>query len=319
MSSVAAILTGMQLLVMCFMGAAPRVPWLVSGVADDGGRGGILSIPSAASLAHCPTRCGEAGISYPFGTAPGCFRQGFELTCDHSTRLFLTNNTTEILAADVNSAYASIAFNITLTPGKTTYTGSWESPAEGLNIDFGSYMYVVGCDIEVVLFDSGTNLTIGSCISMCLDNKALMGKVDVAVHGQCNGLGCCSIGLSAYMRGFRFTLSRRRDGVKTRSRSSDAEPSIVKVFLTEQDYFFDTRDLYSSWIIGNFPVKLIVFITDQPSCEVASANKGTYACSPGSSCGMRKSGAGYSCYCNDDPTSVGGNNPYILDGCIEGP
>jgi len=210
MSSVAAILTSMQLLLMCFMGAAPRVPWLVSGVADAGGPEGILSIPSAASLARCPTRCGGARISYPFGTGPSCFRQGFELTCDNSTRLFLTSNhTTEILGTDVNSAYASIAFKITLTPGKTTYTGSWESPAEGLSIDFGSYMYVVGCDIEVVLFDSGTNLTIGSCISMCLGNKTLMGKADAAVHGQCNGLGCCSIALSAYEY-FARALARPR-------------------------------------------------------------------------------------------------------------
>ncbi|CAL5020974.1 unnamed protein product [Urochloa decumbens] len=320
MSSVAAILTvnGMQLTLMCLMGAVSRVPWRVSGVGD-GVRGGISSIPSTASLAHCPTMCGTTGISYPFGTAPGCFRQGFELTCDHTTqppKLFWANSTIQILGTEISyysSVYASIAFSVTLTPGKTTYTRSWESPAEGLIIDFSSYMYVVGCDIEVVLFDSGTNLTIGSCISMCIGDKALMLKVAVAVHGECNSLGCCSIGLSQFIRGFRFTLSRR-EGVATRS---DAEPSIVKVFLTKEEYFFDTMDLYSnsSGIGGNFLAKLLIFATDQPSCELASANKQTYACSLGSSCGMVKSGGGYFCYCNP---SVRGNNPYILDGCIAG-
>ncbi|KAG2650987.1 hypothetical protein PVAP13_1NG418795 [Panicum virgatum] len=44
--------------------------------------GGLLHIPSAASLAHCPSRCGGG---QPFGIGSGCFRQGFELTCNHAT------------------------------------------------------------------------------------------------------------------------------------------------------------------------------------------------------------------------------------------
>jgi hypothetical protein len=143
-----------------------------------------LYVPSNASLAHCPTSCGNVSFSYPLGTAPGCFRQGFELTCDHTfrpPRLFWLNSTVQILDAS-NMAnpivYGSIGFSITMTAaGTSTYTRSWESPAKGLSIDSDNSMYVVGCNVEVILFDTGTNLIVGSCgISICLGDKSLMRK-----------------------------------------------------------------------------------------------------------------------------------------------
>ena len=49
-------------------------------------------------------------VSYPFGIGPGCFRQGFELTCDNTTgspRLIfqLGNNSTQVTSIDVGSNY----------------------------------------------------------------------------------------------------------------------------------------------------------------------------------------------------------------------
>jgi len=181
-----------------------------SGVAGAAG-GGILSVPSAASLAHCPTRCGDAEFHYPFGTAPGC------------------------------SGRAS------------------SSPATTPR----------------------------------------------------------SIALPEYLQGFRFTVSSsrsRRNGVVAQpDADADAEPSInVKVFLTD-DYEFDTSDLYSSWVNRSVHTSLEIFATDEPSCEIASANKETYACSSGSICQTGKWG-GYFCYCNPHVSG----NPYVLDGCIEG-
>ncbi|XP_066332014.1 wall-associated receptor kinase 3-like isoform X2 [Miscanthus floridulus] len=324
-SVVTAILIGTQLLLTCLLGSSvPRASGRDSGFAGAGGAPGgggrgILSVPSADSLAHCPTRCGDAEFLYPFGTEPGCFRQGFELTCDTTTqppRLFWANSSTQMLGTDGTDhyfAYASIGFNITVTPGTSTYnsTGSWESPAKGFVIDSDTRMYLVGCDVDVVLFDTGTNLTIGSCSSSCPGDRATMamGMVRMEPENNCNGFGCCSIALPEYLRGFRFTLSSR-DGVRAQP---DAASSTAKVFLTDGNYVFNTSDLYSSWINQSVHTSLEIFATDQPSCEIASANKETFACSPGSLCQTGEWG-GYFCYCN--PRVSG--NPYILDGCIEG-
>ncbi|WVZ74652.1 hypothetical protein U9M48_022812 [Paspalum notatum var. saurae] len=306
------------LLLMCLFGAAPRA----SGRAS---RGGILSVPSAAALADCPTRCGDTRFSYPFGTEPGCFRQGFELTCDHTTNppsLFWANSTTQVVGTtgEVDDDYYSdsllfiIGFSITMTPGTSTYSRSWEPPARGFTVTSSNDMYVVGCDVEIVLFDGRTNQTIGSCASTCLGDEALMGATAVV---SCNGFGCCSIGLPENLQGFHFTLSRR-DGVTPRS---DAGHSSAKVFLTDQAYEFNMADLSSSWVnASEVQTDVMVFVTDQPNCENASANKETYACVSGSLCEDNNYvppvavGGGYSCYCNPR----GSGNPYISDGCIEG-
>uniref|UniRef100_A0A0E0GA33 Protein kinase domain-containing protein n=1 Tax=Oryza nivara TaxID=4536 RepID=A0A0E0GA33_ORYNI len=301
---------GMSVLLMCLLGAALPRP-AATGVGD----GGITYIPSAAYLqAHCPSRCGDAEFFYPFGTSPGCFRQGFGLTCDNTTvppRLFWGDTTTQILSTDPtdrNFIYASIAFNITMVPGVSVYRMSWESPANGFYIDSDTAMYVVGCGVEVYLFDKDSNVSIGYCKTMCMGNKTSMEKALAAVVGGCNGLGCCRIDLPAYIRGFEVTASR----VDEKTARSESWPPTVYVFLSE-DYNFNTTDLYSPWTSKRVFTSLEAFVMDQPSCESALANKASYACSTNSLC-QNMSGGGYMCYC--DPVSSSGANPYVLDGCI---
>uniref|UniRef100_A0A0E0DC50 Protein kinase domain-containing protein n=1 Tax=Oryza meridionalis TaxID=40149 RepID=A0A0E0DC50_9ORYZ len=63
---------------------------------------GIVSFPSAATLAGCQRSCGNLTFDYSFGIGSShCFRQpDFELICDNTTqpsRLLFRNDTTEIL------------------------------------------------------------------------------------------------------------------------------------------------------------------------------------------------------------------------------
>ncbi|XP_037454400.1 uncharacterized protein LOC119324732 [Triticum dicoccoides] len=75
-------------------------------------------------------------IPYPFGIGPDCFRQGFDLTCNHSTkhpRLFLGSSTIQVTDIDAYSGVVStpIIYNLTTMSGTNTYDIMWKAPAKG--------------------------------------------------------------------------------------------------------------------------------------------------------------------------------------------
>jgi hypothetical protein len=284
------VVAGVLLLVlMVFVSSAGRsLADDVHGSSRAGGSGGLLHIPSAYSLAHCPSRCGDVNISYPFRIGRGCFRQGFELTCDHTTHppklLFGNGTTTQITSQYFGTNYgtAHIGFNVTMSPGVDTYV-SWKTlDDEGLIIDgdFGNNLFVVGCNVDVVVFgDNMTTDPIGSCMSMCTGDRETMERMNF--HGSCSGFGCCSIPLLRALAAFTVKLARRLNVTRPQLLEDDDEMiSNVKVFLS-QTYTFATADLYMSWVnISNNAIDAVtkIAIKDQPNCERAGVNKDTYAC-----------------------------------------
>ncbi|KAG2575256.1 hypothetical protein PVAP13_7KG423700 [Panicum virgatum] len=43
-----------------------------------------VSAAAPVALPGCPETCGNITVPYPFGTRPGCFREGFNLTCEET-------------------------------------------------------------------------------------------------------------------------------------------------------------------------------------------------------------------------------------------
>ncbi|KAF6999654.1 hypothetical protein CFC21_015646 [Triticum aestivum] len=77
----------------------------------------ILQVAAAAAeqdekqpitLPGCPDRCGDTLIPFPFGTKPGCFREGFQVTCNDS----FTPHRAFLAYAGVNQHIAEIYYKV---------------------------------------------------------------------------------------------------------------------------------------------------------------------------------------------------------------
>ncbi|RLM79640.1 wall-associated receptor kinase 3-like [Panicum miliaceum] len=189
-----------------------------------------------------------------------------------------------------------------MSQGVDTYNMSWEIPGEGVIISEVNELYVVGCGLDVYMFGDNMTDLIGSCISICADDRGVMERA--SVDGSCNGIDCCYISFPRDLSGFMFKLVRRNG---TRAQLDDA-----KVFLSEE-YTLVLSDLYSGWVNTSnlYSSRFEIAITDQPNCERAQVNKDSYACNNESNCKNLPSQRGYNCLC---PNNRQGN-PYVVNGC----
>uniref|UniRef100_A0A0E0JIU7 Wall-associated receptor kinase galacturonan-binding domain-containing protein n=1 Tax=Oryza punctata TaxID=4537 RepID=A0A0E0JIU7_ORYPU len=280
--------------------------------------------PSAYDLRHCLSSCGDVDITYPFGVGARCSRPGFELICNTTTKppkLFFGDPTTAITGISKSGSYvqASVVFNIATTPGVLrTYSRSWNVPRKNLKTmdDFRTILVILGCGIDVHLFDGDANVLRGYCRSECT-NLAVMEKT--VAQRPCNGMGCCTIALQDGVRSFRFTVTQVEEQTPVVGNAT------IKAFLipyqeSPYEFKYSTADLLSDKInartIGATSAFFIPIISDQPNCKVAQSGlkNSTYACHT-SDCWDEAKGRGYTCFCSDN---FDYGNPYLVNGCSQG-
>ncbi|XBI50577.1 hypothetical protein VPH35_113961 [Triticum aestivum] len=171
-----------------------------------------------------------------------------------------------------------------MKPGMNdAYNMSWEAPVKGLMASEQTRSFVVGCGVRVYLFGHNTNDPIGSCMSICLDDKEAMKEANAKHYGFV-GMGSCSIYLQKDVPAFGLTVDRLK-GVSALSSQRQGLSNTIKVFLAG-DYNFHVTDIYSSRIDErNIQATILrMAITDQRRCESAKKKRSSYACGDNSDC-----------------------------------
>ncbi|TVU05025.1 hypothetical protein EJB05_48173, partial [Eragrostis curvula] len=190
------------------------------------------------ALRGCPDKCGNISIPYPFGMAPGCFLDGFEVTCNNTfdpPRAFLASS----------SSYQQNRNGSYLSNGTTASAGTyWVQPVELIDItlvrgEARAYGAIsMDCAIndtyhvlrrQATLFSSPFLFSYSRNVLNVIGWKAeaeLTGGLygtkagdsvfcgtkllypSFAVNGSRSGLGCCEVNLTAGVGGTTVTFAR---------------------------------------------------------------------------------------------------------------
>ncbi|XP_064947565.1 putative wall-associated receptor kinase-like 16 [Musa acuminata AAA Group] len=267
---------------------------------------------------RCNETCGGISIPYPFGIGHGCFREGFDVTCEvvkgsATPRAFLGGRERNITVEEIflPQGQASVLNDITWECFNST--DNWmagEKPSLALGdkpfwvSSTKNRFTTMGCNVLGYLF-GGDNYTLGTgCASFCLEGAKM-------ASGSCSGTGCCQTTIPEKLDNFTTGLVYF-DNLNTYEEYSPC----TYAFIAEQDWFyFNKSDLRNHTFRDKYKdgVPLVLdWVAGNQTCKEAKRNLSSYACrSINSECFEFTSLQGYICNCS---TGFQGN-PYLQDGC----
>uniref|UniRef100_A0ACD5Z401 Uncharacterized protein n=1 Tax=Avena sativa TaxID=4498 RepID=A0ACD5Z401_AVESA len=178
----------------------------------------------------CPDKCGDISIPFPFGIKPGCFLEGFKVTCNvtfNPPRLFISGGRWEVLGrnytvGDGARNYTTVASDYSNTTGLVELSAisaveslAWAYSAvsslcstnstqvlqttQHTNLDPGGPLSLsgkrnllvgVGYAVEVNMFSSVVGVLIGPFHYRPTCSTIKYGSA-YAEDGSCSGQGCC--------------------------------------------------------------------------------------------------------------------------------
>ncbi|RWW58196.1 hypothetical protein BHE74_00034971 [Ensete ventricosum] len=269
----------------------------------------LLLLTATATMAfeqNCTRRCGSVGVPYPFGIEPGCYRDGFDLSCNNESKLYIGN--IEVIGVDVLNGQARVYKRISWDCNE-----SYDNPKASIAMDVTGSPYTfsdtsnkftaIGCD-TIALFVGATDHSYSTgCVSICNDNTTFS-------NGSCSSAGCCQTSILPGLQFFNITFSPA--GHKDISWDN---PCSFAFLVDGSWYSFRTTDLNETDFLnrndGRVPMVLDWSIGDV-RCEEAPQNLTSYACrSNNSSCLDAANGSGYLCNCSRGYQG----NPYVEGGC----
>ncbi|XP_065025580.1 wall-associated receptor kinase 2-like [Musa acuminata AAA Group] len=283
----------------------------------------LLTLAAAAAAAtnaetsNCSDKCGQVLVQYPFGIEPGCYRDGFAITCDrsdgNSPKAFLGTSDIEVTEISLLHGQSRVkaqvsweCYNETAVESTNTNLPSKSFDVNGVYkiSDDRNKFTLIGCNSMAYLQSQQTAdgpypyVYYTGCLSYCEDTSKV-------INGVCNGIGCCQTSIPSGLSdtSFSFTAYSHRYFLSFSPCSY--------VFIVDQDYYsFSATDLTMD-TNKSMPLWLDWAVRDAATCEEAKGSD-NYACrSQNSVCSKARSGAGYLCNCSQGYQG----NPYLVDGC----
>ncbi|XP_037474786.1 wall-associated receptor kinase-like 8 [Triticum dicoccoides] len=204
------------------------------------------------ALPGCPQACGNVTVPYPFGFRRGCFRKGFNLTCDETRRppRLLLGDGVEVDAislADgtVHVQTKVVAFRPLYTNGAVgarrsiDHNYSWygglpevyKSGGAQLAVSTDHNVFVaIGCNFigYLVAVSDGGREYVSTCSTLC------NGKTRDAL---CTGVGCCWTTIAQRYPGYQVKFKDLDDTAAAYAGQSRAS---VAAFIVDREWFVGT-------------------------------------------------------------------------------
>ncbi|XP_062233639.1 wall-associated receptor kinase 2-like isoform X2 [Phragmites australis] len=285
--------------------------------------GGVGAGSSSLAKPGCPDKCGNVSIPYPFGigTREGCFRSGFNVTCDEDQAAYLgSNKTFKVFEINLSQGEARVQKHIRASCSEDT-----EDTGLALHGRHGRFRYghsftvsntknkftAIGCATIAVIHGENKFEYTSICGSFCNDEHSIENST------QCTGMGCCQTSIPANLKVFSISFLTV-NGVDYSAVQNFSPCSYA--FVTEEDRFkfnasyaksTEFLKLYGGFEPGRGVPMVLDWVVGNETC-VEAETKSTYACRAEKSvCINVPNGLGYRCNCS--PGYEG--NPYLDRGC----